>query len=84
MIFIRREPYREASHEGIVRNVRVDGERAVVTTLEALGGFKRDAFNKANNVQTTTYTYQRGDDGVWRQTGINKTNRIVGYGVVKG
>ncbi len=84
VIFIRRDPYREASHEGIVRNVRVDGDRAVVTTLEALGGFKRDAFNKANNVQPTTYSYQRGDDGSWRQTGINKTNRIVGYGVVKG
>ena len=84
VIFIRRDPYREASHEGVVRNVRVEGDRAVVTTLEALGGFKRDAFNTSNNVQTTTYSYQRGDDGSWRQTGINKTNRIVGYGEVRG
>ena len=55
-----------------------------MTTLEALGAFKGDPYNKANNVQTATYTYQRGADGAWKQTGLNRTNNIVGYGVVKG
>ncbi|MCW5853988.1 MAG: VanW family protein, partial [Anaerolineae bacterium] len=84
VIFIRREPYREASHEGVVQRVEVQGDTARVTTLEALGAFKGDPYNKANNVQPATYTYRRGADGTWQQTGLNRTNHIVGYGVVKG
>ncbi len=84
VIFIQRQPYREASHEGIVQQVEVNADTATVTTLEALGGFKGDPYNKANNVQTTTYTYRRNESGVWQQAGINAKNKIVGYGVVKG